>query len=137
MRKHREIFLHSIRMSVQCIRTSVQCIQAKPRDYPPCFGNTSFQKMITHETLLLKSDTFSISTYSKTCLKRPLKKSTKTGFQYWLSLNVGQKYCRILQGEHSVILSTLIKLPFSIDIFVLSIFEWPLTTCFTVHWTRW
>ena len=29
MRKHREIYLHSIRMSVQCIRTSVQCIQAK------------------------------------------------------------------------------------------------------------
>ena len=28
MRKHREIYLHSIRMSVQCIRTSVQCIQA-------------------------------------------------------------------------------------------------------------
>ena len=29
MRKHREIYLYSIRMSVQCIRTSVQCIQAK------------------------------------------------------------------------------------------------------------
>ena len=29
MRKHREIYLHSIRMFVQCIRTSVQCIQAK------------------------------------------------------------------------------------------------------------
>ena len=29
MRIHREIYLHSIRMSVQCIRTSVQCIQAK------------------------------------------------------------------------------------------------------------
>ena len=29
MRKHREIYLHSIWMSVQCIRTSVQCIQAK------------------------------------------------------------------------------------------------------------
>ena len=27
--KHREIYLHSIRMSVQCIKTSVQCIQAK------------------------------------------------------------------------------------------------------------
>ena len=29
MSKHREIYLHSIRMSGQCIRTSVQCIQAK------------------------------------------------------------------------------------------------------------
>ena len=32
----------------------------------------------------------------------------------------------MLQGEHSAILSTFIKLPFVIKIFVLSIFEWPL-----------
>ena len=38
-------------------------------------------------------------------------------------LNVGQKYYRLLQGEHSVILLTFIKLPFVIKIFVLSIFE--------------
>ena len=31
--------------------------------------------------------------YSKTCLKRPLKKNTKISFQDWLSLNAGQKYC--------------------------------------------
>ena len=47
--------------------------------------------------------------------------------------NAGQKYCRMLQGEHSVILSTFIKLPFVIKIFVLSIFEWPLETGFTVQ----
>ena len=29
--------------------------------------------------------------YSKTCLKWPLKKNTKIGFQYRLSLNAGQK----------------------------------------------
>ena len=39
-----------------------------------------------------------------------------------LSLNAGQKYCSMLQGEHSAILSTLIKLPFVIKIFVLSFF---------------
>ena len=39
----------------------------------------------------------------------------------------------MLQGEHSAILSTFIKLPFVIKIFVLSIFEWPLKTGFTVH----
>ena len=39
----------------------------------------------------------------------------------------------MLQGEHSAILSTFIKLPFVIIIFVLSIFEWPLKTGFTVH----
>ena len=56
--------------------------------------------------------------YSKTCLKRPLAKRTKIGFQDQLSLNVGQKYCRMLQGEHSAILLTFIKLPFVIKIFV-------------------
>ena len=34
--------------------------------------------------------------------------------------------------EHSAILSTFINLPFVIKIFVLSIFEWPLKTGFTV-----
>ena len=38
----------------------------------------------------------------------------------------------MLQGEHSAILLTFIKLPFVIQIFVLSIFEWPLKTGFTV-----
>ena len=38
----------------------------------------------------------------------------------------------MLQGEHSAIFSTLIKLPFVIKIFVLSIFEWPFYTGFTV-----
>ena len=37
-----------------------------------------------------------------------------------------------MQGEHSVILLTFIKLPFVIKIFVLSIFDWPLKTGFTV-----
>ena len=58
--------------------------------------------------------------YSKTCLRQPLKKKTKIDFQYLLSLNAGQKYCRMHQGEHSAILSTFIKLQFVIKIFVLS-----------------
>ena len=36
-------------------------------------------------------------------------------------------------GEHSAILSTFIKLPFVIKIFVLSIFEWPFYSGFTVQ----
>ena len=36
------------------------------------------------------------------------------------------------KGEHSVILLTVIKLSFAIKIFVLSIFEWPFYTGFTV-----
>ena len=39
----------------------------------------------------------------------------------------------MLQREQSVILSTCIKLSFVIKTFVLSIFEWPLKTGFTVY----
>ena len=39
----------------------------------------------------------------------------------------------MLQVEHSAILLTFIKLPFSIKTFVLSIFKWPLMTGFTVY----
>ena len=73
-----------------------------------------------------------MTVYRKTCVKRPLSKEPKIGFQDQLSLNAGQKYCRMLQVEHSAILSTFIKLPFVIKIFVLSIFEWPFYTGFTV-----
>ena len=72
-------------------------------------------------------------TYSKTCVKRLLSKRQKNGFQDQLSLNAGQKYYRMLQREHSAILSTFIKLPFVIKIFVLSIFEWLFYTGFTVY----
>ena len=66
------------------------------------------------------------SLLQKTCVQRLLSKKRKIGFQYQLSLNAGQRYCKMLQGEHSVlehftILSTFIKLPFVIKIFVLSI----------------
>ena len=63
-------------------------------------------------------------------MKLPLSSRLKIGFQDQLSLYAGQKYCRMLQGEHSAILSTFIKLPFVIKIFVLSIFEWPFHTGF-------
>ena len=73
-----------------------------------------------------------ISIYSKTCVKWPLSIKPQIGFQDQLLLNAGQKYCRMLQGEHSAILSTFIKLPFVIKIFVLAIFEWPCYTGFTI-----
>ena len=50
-------------------------------------------------------------TYSKTCLKWPLKKKTKIGFQDRLSLNAGQNIAEFSKGEHSAILTTFIKLP--------------------------
>ena len=58
------------------------------------------------------------SNYSKACLNRPLKKKTKIGIQDRLSLNAGQEYCRMLQGEHFAILSTFIKRPVVIKNFV-------------------
>ena len=61
--------------------------------------------------------------YSKTWLKRPLKKKTKN----WFS--------RPIIAEHSAILSTFIKLPRPVfKTFVLSIFEWSLKTGFTVFY---
>ena len=51
-----------------------------------------------------------------TTLKKP-----ENGFQDQILLNAGLKYCILLQGEHSAILLTFIKLPFVIKIFVLSI----------------
>ena len=69
---------------------------------------------------------------SKTCLKRPLKRRPRVGFQDRLSLTAGQKYCRMLQREHSAILSTCIKPTSIFKTFVVSIFEWPLKTGFTV-----
>ena len=70
--------------------------------------------------------------YSETCVKQPISKRPKIGFQDQLSLNAGQKYCRMLQGEHSAILLICFKLPFVIKIFVLSIYEWPFYTGFTI-----
>ena len=63
---------------------------------------------------LNSEDLITIWIYSKTCVKRPLSKRPQIGFPYQLSLNACQKYCRMLQGEHSAILSTFNKLPFVI-----------------------
>ena len=83
----------------------------------------------------LDTNCLALRWYSKTCLKRPLSKRPKHGFQDQLSHNAGQKYkmyCRMLQGEHSAILLTFIKLPVVIKIFVSSTFEWPFYTGFSV-----
>ena len=56
----------------------------------------------------------------------------QTNGLFALIFNKTFSLCIKLQGEHSAILSTFIKLPFVIKIFVLSIFEWPFYTDFTV-----
>ena len=70
--------------------------------------------------------------YSKTRVKRPLSNIPKVGFQDLLPLTAVQKYSRMLQGEHSAIRLTFIKLPFVIKILVLSILELPFYTGYTV-----
>ena len=84
--------------------------------------NTGLKGSI-HNLLINPFPARKVNNYSKTCLKRPLKKKINIGFPDQLWLNAGQKYCRMLQREHSAILLTCIKLPFVIKIFVLSIFE--------------
>ena len=71
---------------------------------------------IGYSTVMWLSNSFTME-YSKTCLRRPLIKTPKTGFQDRSSLNAGL---------------LTIKLPFVIKAFVLSIFEWPLKIGFTV-----
>ena len=100
------------------------CFRALLTFFRSCLKNRFRASLGTHMTM--------VSQYSKTCVKRPLSKRPKIGFQDQLSLNAGQKYYRMLQGEHSAILLTFIKLPFVINIFVLSIFEWLFYTGFTV-----
>ena len=52
--------------------------------------------------------------------------------EFFFNINIFKKEKIMIQGEHSAILLTFIKLPFAIKIFVLSIFELPLKTGFTV-----
>ena len=74
-----------------------------------------------------------IRTQSRSTVKPVNQKEDQNSFQVRLFLNAGLKHCRMLQGEHSAILLTFVKLPFVIRIFVLFIFEWSLETGFTVH----
>ena len=64
--------------------------------------------------------TINIFSYIKTCVKQSLSIRPKISFQDQLSLNAGQ-------WEHFAILSTFIKLPFDIKIFVLSILSGSIT----------
>ena len=87
------------------------------RVFPVCYSDKHFVNS-SHENQHYILD----QKYSKSCLKPQLKNNTKIGFQFPLLLNAVQKYCRMLHVEHSAILSTSIKLPFSIKILVLSLF---------------
>ena len=96
---------------------------------PTIVGILKFMTRKNAISCCYEQDNCLICLYSKTCVKQPLSKKKKIGFQDQLLLNAGQKYCRM---EHSAILLTFIKLLFSIKTFVLSTFKWMFYTGFTV-----
>ena len=77
-------------------------------------------KLATWKHPLIQS--YTSRSYCKICVKRPLSKRPKIGFQDQLVKSVAE-----CSEEHSAILLTSFKLPFVIKIFVLFIFEWPFT----------
>ena len=83
---------------------------------------TQYHLLVSQNALqVADSEETLIVMYSKSCLKRPISKRNPEivlFFQDPMSLNAGQKYRRMLQGEHSAILSTFIKLPFVIKMII-------------------
>ena len=137
---HSKPFLNIVQASLWvlaiCLKPESDLIHVFPVMIITNLDYTNNSLMVPHiyftHPIQISISSIMVHAYSKNCLQRPLKKNTKIGFQDRLSLDAGQKYCRMLQGKHSAILSTFIKLPFVIKICVLSIFEWPLKTGFTV-----
>ena len=68
----------------------------------------------------------------KPCLKLPLKKDQNLVFKTDYHLMQVKSIAECSNRDHSAILSTFIKLPSVFKSFVLSVFEWPLKTGFTV-----
>ena len=89
----------------------------------------SYDHILNTACAVTRSSHFHTMVYSKTCVNGLCKKEL-IGFQDQLSSKALQKAPG--EGKHSAILSTFIKLPFAIKIFVLSVLEWPFYTGFTV-----
>ena len=73
--------------------------------------------------------------YSKTRLKRPLKRRPKKVFKTYNRLMLVKSIAECSRGQHSAVLLTCIKIPNGFQAFVLSIFKWSFKTCFTVYAT--
>ena len=84
-----------------CVKLYISKIQG--------YGNFELSPMSLEHKWIPGHMNMEFLVYSKTCLKRSLLKQPQIGVQDQLSLNAGQKYCSMLQGEHSSILSTFIK----------------------------
>ena len=88
-------------------------------------------RFLIHVFFLVYCAHFQYLDYSKTCLKYPSKRRPKIGFQYRLSLNAGQKYCRMPQ--ESILQYFRPSLSYHLSLRPLfCLFYWPLKTGFTV-----
>ena len=82
---------------------------------------------------MLDTELFDPMRYSKTCLKRLLKKNRKMIFNTDYSLIQIKRIAECSKRNESFCnTSTFIRQPFFIKTFNSSIFKWPLTTGFTV-----
>ena len=75
-----------------------------------------------------------LCTYSNNCVKCPLSKISKIGFQDQLLLNAGQKYCRMLQGGILQYFRPSLSYHLLLSSLFFSVCEWLLYTGFTVLW---
>ena len=91
------------------------------------FGNKKFSIY----TFAIKGIKFTLE-YSETCLKWPLKKETKTGFQDQLWVNAGQSIAECSKRKLLQYFRPSLTYHFVIKIFVLSILKCPLKTGPTV-----
>ena len=134
--KFSQLFLDMFKFMCFCLGLlSPETVKVAYEKQISVIQNIFFNSQPKHLLWVLKrsdSDIETVLLYSKTCVKRLLSKRSQIGFQDQLSLNAGKMYCRMLQAEHSAILLTFIKLSIVIKTFVLSIFEWPFYTGFTV-----
>ena len=83
--------------------------------------------------LMVKYKISNVKQYSKTCLKQPLKRRPKIGFQDRLSLNAGQKFCRMLQESILQYFRPALSYNRTLRHLFFPIFEWPLTSGLTVY----
>ena len=94
--------------------------------------NCSVLQIVTYQLYLLCYCSMR-STYSKTCVKRPLSKRPNIGFQDQLSLNAGRKYCRMLQGEHLQYFQPSLSYHLCLRHLLCLFFELTFYTVFTVY----
>ena len=115
-------FLVILRLDISCKLTTEDYMDYHSLHLPPCpsENDTKWHKVSSIAILLKISQIHKawnngkVLRYIKTCVKSPLSKRPKIVFQDQLLLNACQKCFRMLQGEHSAILWTFIKLPFVI-----------------------